>query len=140
MEVNDRQLDAWIDAALSGYADIEPSPGLQERILADARADKRRRPYGLWLLAAALLLAALLAPAVVRWRRQPVAAPNLAQARRPATPLAAPSARSSALRPGPAPRHAAPPVERQEARALLRNEPIRIAPIQIAPIKLGALD
>ncbi len=54
----ERQAEQWLDAALSHYSDVQPRPGLEQRILASLEA--RRRPLRwsrwLWIPAAAVLI------------------------------------------------------------------------------------
>jgi hypothetical protein len=49
---NDRELDQLIDAALPGYAEADPRPGFEQRILANALAERRSAlgPFVAWAL------------------------------------------------------------------------------------------
>jgi hypothetical protein len=59
---NDRELDDLIDEALPGYSLAEPRPGLEQRILACARAEQhqRKRFSWPWLFAASAAACLLL--------------------------------------------------------------------------------
>lgn len=55
------KLDFELDAALARYAAVEPRTGLEQRVLANLRAEKRRSPaHAWWQRIAAATLAALL--------------------------------------------------------------------------------
>src|SRR5271156_5050834 len=45
---SDRQLDELIDAALPGYSDAEPGPGLEQRIIARSLAERLRHKRFAW--------------------------------------------------------------------------------------------
>lgn len=71
----DRFLDDLLDAGLARYTNVTPRPGLEGRILANARAARERRPWFVWAgwlasgaVAAAILLSVL---AVTRLRTPP---------------------------------------------------------------------
>jgi hypothetical protein len=64
-------LDRLIDGALSGYSNVEPLAGLEDRVLNRVRADASRRRRRIWILgvlAAPALVALVLA---IPWRRTP---------------------------------------------------------------------
>lgn len=72
MESND-ELDRRIDSALAGYADAEPLEGIEERVMRQVRAARRRRVFG-W--AAAMAVAAVVVMTVIVVRTPRVAAPK----------------------------------------------------------------
>ncbi len=55
----ERQAEQWLDAALSHYSDVQPRPGLEQRILASLEARQRqtlRWFRWVWIPAAAVLI------------------------------------------------------------------------------------
>jgi hypothetical protein len=87
--LDNRDLDALIDEALSSYTAAEPDPSLRTRIMARA-AEAAPRPRHLWLLApaaacaAALVIAFFLHPVSRAPRPEPSTATNTAIAPAPA--------------------------------------------------------
>jgi hypothetical protein len=64
-------LDRLIDGALSGYSNVEPLAGLEDRVLNRVRVEASRRRRRIWILgvlAAPALVALVLA---IPWRRTP---------------------------------------------------------------------
>jgi hypothetical protein len=66
-------MDEWIDQALSTYTDAEPRPGMEQRILARARASKTR--FTPWLLAVAAVC--LLCVGIVLWPKEQSPVPQV---------------------------------------------------------------
>lgn len=65
---HDRELDQMLDAALAKYA-AEPRAGLEERILANLRAEQARaEPYAWWRWGYAVAVVAALIVAILAWR------------------------------------------------------------------------
>ncbi len=60
----EREVDRWLDAALSQYGNVEPRAGLESRVLANLQSASRRRttPHGWWwalgMIAATLAIVA----------------------------------------------------------------------------------
>jgi hypothetical protein len=155
-------MDEWIDSALSSYVDAEPQPGMEQRILARARASKTR--FAPWLLVAAAVCA--LCVGIVLWpREQPpirqidtamalprmrsgvdaAMAPVVREPRRRALPLRLPKRQ---MFPAPV---AAPNPELELARLSLENPELAKTllarhdtgepkPIQIEPLSIKLLD
>ena len=71
-------IDRWLDEGLSGYADAEPRPGLESRVLAQLAAEQLApRKISWWALA---FWMAALAGLLLLWLRpalQPVSAPDM---------------------------------------------------------------
>jgi len=87
-------LDCVLDAALAKYAAVEPRAGVEQRVLANLRAEQAKPRYrNLWQLAAVAALASLIVVAVLAWRpsrssrpvamRLPVATPQTTHATAP---------------------------------------------------------
>jgi hypothetical protein len=132
-DMNDRRderfVDELLDSALAQYAQAEPRPGLEARLLARLRAEPEPAAFGWrWLpmaVAAAVVLAAVLYFAGSRESRPPEVAvrPKPALAPRVSAPPTAPGAqtpsapvvsRASAKQPSPrAPAATAPPRREQ---------------------------
>ena len=152
--------DEWIDRALSSYADVEPPPGMEQRILARARASKKR--FAPWLLVAAAVclvwagvivfprerptvrqIDAAMALPRVRSGVDMATAPVVRGPRRRAMPVRLPKLnRFPALAP-------VPDAELQLARLSLENPGVARAlladtgepkPIQIEPLSIKLLD
>lgn len=67
MELNDKNLDRWLDGALQRYGNVEPRTGLESRILANLEAAAQVRRHGRgwwWAWGAAALMACI---AVAMW-------------------------------------------------------------------------
>jgi len=68
--LNDEPLDLELDAALARYAAVEPRTGLEERILANLRAERERVPaHAWWRWTAVAAVAAMLLLALTLWWR-----------------------------------------------------------------------
>ena len=110
------ELDRTLDAALANYTAVEPRPGLNERVLANLRAERARAPMRFWwrwgFAAAVLVIGAALA-----WRTAKPSHPVLVN--RPAETQPAPTQ-------APQPAHAGaetvlarvPPVRKQNRRPI----------------------
>jgi hypothetical protein len=62
-------LDLQLDAALAKYAAVEPRAGLEERVLASLRTERRRSPaHGWWHWVALAGVAGVLLVALTLWR------------------------------------------------------------------------
>ncbi len=144
----ERKIEVWLDEALSHYSDVQPRPGLEQRILANLEA-RQRAPRRLWRWAwipamAVLLLAGGLwwlnrrpaAPAVVVMKAPPQRTENAGLNPRIITPTApklhryvAPKRVVAAATPAPAPRQevfpSPSPLSEQErlALSLVRRAP-----------------
>lgn len=72
-EEQERMVDRLLNQAL-GPHEIEPRPGLENRILANLRAQPERRPWWRWLWVPAVIAAVVLLTVLVRvnmWRESP---------------------------------------------------------------------
>jgi len=70
MQDNDSERDRELDAVLATYAEIEPRPGLEQRVLANLRAEQRlhaARGLRQWTAPAALVLAVSIAVVSSIW-------------------------------------------------------------------------
>jgi len=86
----DRNLDRDLDAALAKYAAVEPRPGLEQRVLANLLAERRRetaRASWRWPAAALAALAVLLAVTLI-WRLDQSAPDHASQPPTPTLPSA----------------------------------------------------
>jgi len=160
MEDNERDaIDRLIDGALASYADREPRPGFEQRLLYRIHASGRRKRVLRWWAAAIPVAACVLGAAVFWPRRAPEPKRPVVATVRPAAPVVEPPIQ---LPPGAAiqtrrkrvlPRQAqfpAPAPLTREERALLafverapeeawkalnETKPIRIQEIQIPPLE-----
>jgi hypothetical protein len=151
------EFDSLLDAALANYANVEPPPGMDERIVARLRASDRRAGFGWWRWAAVAIPVLACLVAVFAYRdRPPLEPPRVAWTVPPAPVLARPVAKRVRLaRPAPLPRREVFPTPTpltSEERALLAlvaqspelarelltpTEPKPIEPIKIEPISDG---
>jgi hypothetical protein len=85
------QADRELDDALAKYASVEPRTGLEERILANLRAEQARVPnHARWNWSVAIVLAALVVAAlVVGWRAAKSSRPLMVE--RPSTSAPGPN-------------------------------------------------
>ncbi len=65
----ERKVDEWLDAALSHYSDVQPRPGLEQRILANLEA-RQRTPLRWWRWAWVPAAAVLIVSAALLWNSQ----------------------------------------------------------------------
>lgn len=149
-------LDQRLDAALAGYASVEPPPGMEQRILGRVRASEERRRFVWWRWAAAIPALAC-AIALFVYRDAPTVEPPRVALVTPPAPVLSPPVAKRASRPRPVPlpkREVFPtptplsPGERallvlvaqspEKALELLTPvEPKPIEPIKIEPISHG---
>lgn len=108
---SDDQLDKALDAALASYIE-EPRPGLERRVLARVRAEGDAAMPSPWLRWTAAIAAAV---CVI------VAAVAIASHRPAAAPIITPS--NAAIRPAPAVKRIAPPVQTATSAALRTTRP-----------------
>jgi len=69
--MQDENSDRDLDAALATYATIEPRAGLEQRVLANLRAERQRlaaRGWRRWPALVALAVAVLIAVVSASWR------------------------------------------------------------------------
>jgi len=119
-------VDQLLDASLARYAEVEPRPGLEERLLAGVRAEPPRPLWWrwAWLPATAGAVVLIVAGAIVlSERREPVrlAPPVARTAEAPAPPAPAPSPKETV----PAARVKATPLAPRSATVLLAALPRR---------------
>jgi hypothetical protein len=151
------EFDSLLDAALESYANVEPPPGMEERIAARIRASRERAGFGWWRWAAVAIPALACLVAMFAYRdRPPIEPPRVAWAIPPAPVPARPVAKCvQRARPAPLPRlevFPTPSPLTSEERALLvlvaqspelarelltPTEPKPIEPIIIEPISNG---
>lgn len=88
------ELDRMLDAALAKYATAEPRPGLEERVLANWRAERARVPDRAWWRCSviAAVMAVFLATLALTWRSDKH--PHLVVANRPALTTQPPKERA----------------------------------------------
>jgi len=82
-------LDRELDAALAKYAAVEPRAGLEERVLANVRAERGRvsdRAWWRWGVASAVALAAVVMVVTLAWRSHTQRAPVIVEHPSTATP------------------------------------------------------
>jgi hypothetical protein len=149
--------DQMLDAALASYANVEPPPGMEQRILARVRSsgESRRIVWWRWAVVAVPALACVLA--VVTYRGTPPIDPPRVALSVPGAPVLAPRVvkRTSRPKPAPLPKREVFPTPTPlspEERALLAlvaqspakaldlsatSEPKPIEPIKIEPISNG---
>ncbi len=71
MKLNDRQLDELLDQGLERYGQVQPRPGLEERIIANMRAQQSTRRFSWrWPVAALAAIAVLAAAVLIVPRKQ----------------------------------------------------------------------
>jgi hypothetical protein len=117
-DVKQDKLDRVLDAALAEYAAVEPREGLENRVLANLRAEQARVPDRAWRRWSLMALAALVIVAItLAWRSgkpsHPVAASH------PSSPLqnpAPPSASNGGNR-------VLPPALRPKRKSAYRSQP-----------------
>ena len=63
-------LDDQIDAALARYAAVEPRPGLEERIFAHLRVQRKSSTSMAWWRWAGVVAAAILMATLLLWKRE----------------------------------------------------------------------
>jgi hypothetical protein len=75
------KLDFELDAALARYAAVEPRAGLEQRVLANLRAERRHSPAPAWWqrIAAATLAVLLLVALTLSWRSRERRGDNVAR-------------------------------------------------------------
>jgi len=98
LDENHDELDSALDVALAKYAAVEPRPGLEDRVLANLRAEQSRAPeraWWRWGLAGALATVVVVALALA-WRSGKPDPPVIAN--HPST--AAPSVKQSGMQAG----------------------------------------
>jgi hypothetical protein len=124
-------MDEWIDQALSSYADIEPPPGMEQRILARAGASKRS--FSPWFLVAAAACA-LCIGIILLPRKQP-------RARQIDAAMALPRVRSAvAVGMSPMvrkPRRRAIPVRLPKRQTFPVAAPVPAPEVELARLSLG---
>jgi hypothetical protein len=151
------EFDSVLDAALESYSNVEPPPGMEERIAARIRASRERTGFGWWRWAAVAIPVLACLVAVFAYRdRPPIDPPRVAWTAPPVPVLARPVAkRAQHAKPAPLPRlevFPTPTPLTSEERALLvlvaqspelarelliPTEPKPIEPIKIEPISDG---
>src|SRR5438270_3919181 len=63
------RLDRMLEAALAKYAAVEPRPGLEDRVLANLRAERTRMPvHAWWRWSVAAVLAVVIVAMALAWR------------------------------------------------------------------------
>ena len=63
------RLDRMLEAALAKYAAAEPRPGLEDRVLANLRAERTRMPvHAWWRWSVAAVLAVVIVAMALAWR------------------------------------------------------------------------
>jgi hypothetical protein len=124
-------LDDQIDAALAKYAAVEPRGGLEERILAHLRAQRKSSTSMVWwpragVAAAAILIATLLLWKLERPRDEPIVRhqPSLPQGELPQVAIHPVLPKSE--------QPAETPVRGSEPNVTRRHEPVRLAATRVA--------
>ena len=82
-------LDRELDAALAKYAAVEPRTGLEERLLANLRAEREHAPdraWWRWSVVSAVMLAAVVIVVTLAWKPSTQRAPVIADHPLTATP------------------------------------------------------
>lgn len=91
-------VDRFVEEGLARYSDAEPRRGLEQRVLANLRAQPKKRPWWVWLPAP---VAAALLVGLVLWLTRPQPRPPMVVERTPSAPVVSPRISSSQTAPEP---------------------------------------
>ncbi len=85
-------VDRFVEDGLARYSNVEPRPGLEQRMLVNLRTQPKERPWWVWLPAP--VVAALLV-GIVLWLARPQQKPPVVVERTPSAPVVSASTATS---------------------------------------------